>query len=79
MAKAVKGIAYLGAKLDQRLDEHRRLYGHVQAAGDASALQDLRWAVLLAARHQAGHLVLRNDDRLASPFGEIDIGCHRER
>lgn len=47
----------------------------MQAAGDAGALEGLRWAVLLPAGHQTGHLVLRNNDRLASPFRQTDIGC----
>jgi len=50
----------------------------VQAAGDAGALEDLGGAVLLPAGHQAGHLVLRDDDRLASPFRQTDIGCRVE-
>ena len=46
------------AELDQRLDEHGRLDGHVQRAGDAHALERLLRAVLLAHGHQAGHFLL---------------------
>ena len=37
-----------GAQLDQGLDEHRGLHGHVQRPGDASAGEGLRFAVLAA-------------------------------
>lgn len=46
----------------------------MQAAGNAGALQHLGRAVLLAARHQAGHLVLGQDDLLAAPLGQRDVG-----
>ena len=65
--------AHRGAQLDQRLDEHRRLDGHVQRAGDAHALERLLGAVLLADGHQAGHFLLGNRDFLAAPIGEAEV------
>ena len=58
----------------QRLDQHGGLDGHVQAAGDARALERLLRAVLRAQRHQAGHLVLGDLDLFAAPVGEPDVG-----
>ena len=68
--------ANLGAQGLQRLDQHRRLDGHVQAAGDAGPLERLRRGVLAANRHQPGHLVLGNGDFLAAPVGQGDIRDH---
>ena len=68
------GPAHLGAERLQRLDQHRGLDGHVQRAGDARALQRLGAGVLLADRHQAGHLGLGDGDLLAAPVGERQIG-----
>ena len=66
--------ADLGAELGERLDEHRGLDGHVQRAGDAGAGERLGLAVLLAQRHQAGHLVLGEDHLLAAERGHRDVG-----
>ena len=66
--------AHLGAELDQRLDEHRGLDGHVQRAGDAGAGERLGRAELLAQRPQAGHLVLGEVDLLAAERGEGEVG-----
>ena len=66
--------AHLGAELDQRLDEHGGLDGHVQRAGDAGAGERLRRAELLAQRAQAGHLVLGEVDLLAPERGEGEVG-----
>ena len=60
--------AHIGAKICQRLDEHRRLDGHVQRAHDLRALERL-----LARGHEAGHLLLRQADLLAPPFGEREV------
>ena len=68
-----RGPAHVGAERSQRLDQHRGLDGHVQRAGDARALQRLLRAVLLARRHQAGHLGLGDLDFLAAPVGERDV------
>ncbi len=65
----------LGAELGERLDEHRRLDGHVQAAGDAGAGERLGLAVLLPQGHQAGHFVLGELDFLPAPLGEpLELG-----
>ena len=58
--------AHFRAEFTKRLDEHRGLHGHVQAAGDLRALQRLLAAVLLAERHETGHLVLGEFDLLAA-------------
>ena len=73
------GTTHLGAQLRERFDEHRRLDGHVQTAGDARALERLRRTVLLTERHETGHLVLGHDDVLATPFGQLDVGCRQRR
>lgn len=65
--------SYLGAELSQRLNQHSGLDRHVKASGDTCALQDLQRTVLLADCHQAGHLILGNDDFLAAVFGEIKV------
>ena len=62
--------AHVGAELGQRLDEHRGLNRHVQAAHDARAGERLLRAVLLAQRHQAGHLLLGEADFLAAELGQ---------
>ncbi len=67
------GPAHLGAERLQRLDQHRRLDGHVQRAGDTRAAQGLLGPVFLARRHQAGHLGLGHRDFLAAPVGEPDV------
>ena len=55
--------------------KHRGLDRHVQAAGDAGALERLGAAVLFAQGHQAGHFVLGELDFLAAPFGEaVELG-----
>ena len=54
----------------QRLDQHSGLDGHVQAAGDAGALQRLVVAELGAQGHQAGHLGLGDGDLLVAPMPE---------
>ena len=66
--------AHLGPERGERLDQHRGLDRHVERAGDARALERLRLAVLLAQRHQAGHLVLGELDLLAAELGEADVG-----
>ena len=45
-------------EVDQGLDEHRGLNRHVEGTGDPSALEWRLALVLLAKRHQPGHLVL---------------------
>jgi hypothetical protein len=70
------GPADLGAQGLQRLDQHRRLDGHVQAAGDAGALQRLFLRELLAHGHETGHFSLGDGDLLASEVGQVDVGDH---
>ncbi len=67
------GPAHVGAQGLQGLDQHRRLDGQVQGAGDAGALQGLVLAELGAHGHQAGHLGLGDVELLAAPVGERDV------
>ena len=66
--------ADLGAERVERLDQHGGLDRHVQRADDARALERLRVGVLLAGRHQAGHLVLGEPDLLAAELGQREVG-----
>ena len=50
------------------------LHMTIQTAGDARAAQRLLGRELLADRHQARHLGLRNGDFLAAPVGEVEVG-----
>ena len=68
------GPGDLGAELNEGLDEDGRLDGHVETAGDASALQRLGWPVLGAHLHQARHLVLGHVDHFAAPLSLADVG-----
>ena len=65
--------ANVGAERLQRLDQHGRLDGHMQRAGDAGALQGLLGAVLGADGHEAGHLRLGEVDLLAAEGGQRDV------
>ncbi len=69
-----RGPAHLGAELDQRLDQHRGLDRHVQAADDPRALQRLAVAVARADRHQRRHLALGDRDLASSPAGQRHVG-----
>jgi hypothetical protein len=69
-----RGPAHVGAQGLQRLDQHGRLDGHVQRAGDARALQGLLGREFLANGHQAGHLGFGDADFLAAPVGQADVG-----
>jgi hypothetical protein len=66
--------AYAGAQRRERLDEDRGLDRHVQRASDPGPLERLLLRVLLADRHQAGHLVLGELDLLAAEAGQAQIG-----
>ena len=68
------GPAHFSAQLHQGLDQNRGLNRHVQGASDAGALEGLLAAVLLAQRHQTGHLGLGNVEFLAAEIGLVDIG-----
>ena len=61
-------------RCDQRLDQHRGLDRHVQAADDARAPKRLCRAELVAQRHQPRHLGLGDRDLAPPPIGEPDIG-----
>ena len=63
----------LRPELEEGLDEDRGLDGHVQAARDPRSRERARAAVLLAHRHEAGHLVLRDADLLAAPVREGEV------
>ena len=65
--------AHFGAKLDQGLDQHRRLDRHVQRPGDARALERLRRAEFPAQRHQARHFGFGDLDLLAAEIGEAEV------
>ena len=68
------GPADFGAQLHEGLDQNRGLNRHVQGASDAGALEGLLAAVLLAQRHQTGHLGLGNVELLATEIGLVDVG-----
>jgi hypothetical protein len=66
--------AHVGAQRLQRLHQHGGLDRHVEAAGDASALERLGRGVLVADGDQRGHLSLGDADLLAAPLGERQVG-----
>ncbi len=68
------GPADLGTERGERLDQDRRLDGHVERPRDAGALERLRGAVLLAQSHEAGHLVLGKPELVAAGLGEAQVG-----
>ena len=68
------GPAHLGAQRGQGLDQHRGLNRHVQAAGDARALEGLLAGILGPHRHQARHLGLGDGDLFATPVRQGQIG-----
>ena len=65
--------AHVGAEVDERLDEHGRLHRHVQRAHDPRAGERVLALVLLADRHQAGHLLLGEANLLAAELGEREV------
>ena len=69
-----RGPAHIGAEVGKRLDQHGRLDGHVQGAGDTHALEGLLLAVLGTQGHEAGHFVLGDLEFLAAPFSEAEVG-----
>lgn len=68
-----EAASYLCSEGGEGLYEHGRLQGHVEAAGDAGALQRLGLAVQVPHLHQTRHLVLGYLDGLAPPFGQADV------
>jgi hypothetical protein len=69
-----RGPAHLRAQCLQRFHQHGGLDGHVQAAGDARALERLGLGELFADRHQTGHFGLGDADLLAAPGGKRKVG-----
>ncbi len=65
--------AHIGPELDQRLDQHRGLYRHMQGAHDAGAGERPLALVLGADGHEARHLLLGKPDLLAAEFGEGQV------
>ncbi len=65
--------AHLRAQRVQGFDQHRRLNGHVQGAGDARAAQRLLRRELVANRHEPRHFGFGNLDFLAAPVLEREI------
>ena len=61
------------AERHQGLDQYGRLYGHVQGAGDAGALQGLFCGKFIAYRNQARHLGFGNTDLLVAPIGQGQV------
>ena len=70
--------AHVGAERGQRLDEHRGLDGHVQAAHDLRAGEGLPAGVLAPDGHQARHLLFGEADFVTAMLGEPEVG-HLER
>ena len=68
------GPADFGTQFHQGFDQHGGLDGHVQAAGDAGALEGFLFAEFLAQGHQAGHLGFGNGYFLASPVCQRNVG-----
>jgi hypothetical protein len=69
-----RGPAHVGPERSQRLDQHRRLNGHVQRTGDARALERLGGGKFLADRHQARHFGFGNAHLLAAPVRKREVG-----
>ena len=66
-------MTYIRPQLQEGLDEHRRLDGHVEAAGDTGSLERFGRPVLPPEVHQAGHLVLGDLELLTAPVGQGDV------
>ena len=64
----------VGPKLDEGLNQHGGLHGHVQRTGDARPGERLLIGVLASQGHQAGHLVLGKGDLLATKPSEFYVG-----
>ncbi len=69
-----RGPAHFGAQRHQRFDQHAGLDGHVQAAGDARALERLLGGEFLADGHQAGHFGFGDGEFAAAPAGQRHVG-----
>jgi hypothetical protein len=64
------GPAQRSAQLNQRLDEHRGLDGHVQRAGNAGARKRLLRTIFGAHGHKSGHFLLGHLDLAPAKIGE---------
>ena len=71
--------AHFGAQGLQGFDQHSRLNGHVQRAGDACTFERLLGREFFANRHQAGHFGFGNLDLFAAPVGQANVGDHAVR
>jgi hypothetical protein len=65
--------AYIGAKLNEGLDEDRRLDRHVKASGDSYACKRFLRSIFLPGRHESGHLELCHRQFFPSPLREGKI------
>ncbi len=65
--------AHVGAEGLQGLDQHGGLDRHVQRTHDALSGERTARGILLAHRHQAGHLLFGEADLVAPPGGEREI------
>ena len=66
--------AHLRAQVLQGLHQHRGLDGHVDAAGDAGAVEGFLSCEFFAQGHQAGHFRFRDFSFLAAPIGQVNVG-----
>ena len=64
---------HLGPQFGQCFNQNGRLNGHMQATGNTSTFQWFRCTVLFTACNQTGHFIFRQNNLLASPFGQRDI------
>src|SRR4028118_415533 len=64
-----------GAESLQGLDQHGRLDGHVQGAGDARPLERLARHELVADGHPGRHLAPGDPALLAAPTGAAGVGA----
>ncbi len=67
------GPADFRSEVNEGLDEHGGLNGHVKAAGDLGSLEGELALVLGAQRHETRHFVFRDGDFLAAVFGQGDV------
>ena len=66
--------ADVGAELAQGFNQYCRLDRHVQATGEAHALQRVLAGELLAQRHEARHLGLGDRNFPAAEFSQREVG-----
>ena len=74
LEQSVNEGTYISAELLKRLNEYRRLNGHVQAAGDACTLERLRRRILCTHMHETWHLVLRQRNLHAAELRQRHVG-----